>query len=186
MSNLFFVRSPKISSIFTQAPFRSGNDSRGATLQEAVPGATGTMVKATTGVGVVRKTDAEQITDGRINMSNTNELLQELVRIGGVKTAVVVGRDGFVIDGVSSGSHLDTETVGAVISAGIGSSEVMGRELKVGIMSQGMMEYSGGLIMMSLVGNDAILAVVADTHANLGYVRLQIKKRLPAIEQAVR
>jgi len=58
----------------------------------------------------------------------------------------------------------------------------MGRELNVGIMNQGMMEYSGGLIMMSLVGGDAILAVVADTQANLGYVRLQIKKRLPEFE----
>ncbi len=119
-------------------------------------------------------------------MASANELLQELVKVGGVRTAVVVGRDGFVIDGVSNGSHLDTETVGAVISAGIGSSEVMGRELKVGLMSQGMMEYSGGLIMMSLVGDDAILAVVADTHANIGYVRLQIKKRLAEIERAVR
>jgi len=118
-------------------------------------------------------------------MSRTNELLQELVGVSGIKTAVVVGRDGFVIDGVSNGSHLDTETVGAVISAGIGSSEVMGRELSVGIMNQGMMEFSGGLVMMTLIGQEAILAVVADTQANLGFVRLQIKKRLPELEKAV-
>ena len=142
--------------------------------------------------GILEKIDSEpaagdeiEASDGRKKMANTNELLQELVRVNGVKTAVVVGRDGFVIDGVSNGSHLDTESVGAVISAGIGSSEVMGRELNVGIMNQGMMEYSGGLIMMSLVGEEAILAVVADTQANLGYVRLQIRRRLPEIERAV-
>ncbi len=127
----------------------------------------------------------KQISDGGIKMANTKELLQELVSFRGIKTAVVVGRDGFVIDGASNGGHLDTETVGAVISAGIGSSEVMGRELNVGIMNQGMMEYSGGLIMMSLVGEDAILAVVADSQANLGYVRLQIKKRLPEFETCI-
>jgi DNA-binding response OmpR family regulator/predicted regulator of Ras-like GTPase activity (Roadblock/LC7/MglB family) len=129
--------------------------------------------------------DTEQIIDGGNEMSSAKEILQELVGVSGVKTAVVVGRDGFVIDGVSNGGHMETETVGAVISAGIGSSEVMGRELNVGMMNQGMMEYSNGLIMMSLIGNDAILAVVADTQANLGYVRLQIKRRLPDIENVI-
>ncbi len=118
-------------------------------------------------------------------MANSTELLRELVDIDGVNTAVIVGRDGFVIDGVSHGGKMDTETVGAVISAGTGSSEVMGRELKVGVMTQGMVEYSDGLIMMSLVGDQAILAVVANPKANLGYVRFQIKKRLPAIEKTL-
>lgn len=118
-------------------------------------------------------------------MANSNELLKELVDIDGVNTAVIVGRDGFVIDGVSNGGKIDADTVGAVISAGTGSSEVMGRELLVGSLTQGMMEYSNGLIIMSLVGNEAILAVVANPKANLGYVRFQIKKRLPAIEKAL-
>jgi|GEM_PF-404831 len=118
------------------------------------------------------------------NEANLNQILSDLVKAGGVKTAVVVGRDGFVIDGVSDG-FLDTETVGAVVSTGVGSSEVMGRELNVGIMSQGMMEYDGGLIMMTLIGDAAILAVVADPQSNLGYIRLQIRKRLPDIEKAI-
>lgn len=127
----------------------------------------------------------EQNNNGRSKMATMNELMHELVKISGVNTAVVVGRDGFVIDGVSNGAHLDTETVGAVISAGIGSSEVMGRELSVGIMNQGMMEYDGGLIMMSLAGSNAILAVVAEPNVNIGYVRLQIRKRIPEIEKAL-
>ncbi len=118
-------------------------------------------------------------------MAKTNGLLEELVNVDGVNAAVIVGRDGFVIDGVSNSGSLETETVGAVISAGTGSSEVMGRELNVGTMTQGMMEFSDGLIIMSLVGIEAILAVVADTKANLGYVRFQIKKRIPEIEKAL-
>jgi predicted regulator of Ras-like GTPase activity (Roadblock/LC7/MglB family) len=118
-------------------------------------------------------------------MAKTMELLRELVDIDGVNTAVIVGRDGFVIDGVSKGGKLDTDTVGAVISAGTGSSEVMGRELNVGIITQGMMEYTDGMIMMSLVGSEAILAVVANPKANLGYVRFQIKKRMPSFEKAL-
>lgn len=118
-------------------------------------------------------------------MASTTNLLKELVELDGVTTAVIVGRDGFVIDGVSNSGKMETDTVGAVISAGTGSSEVMGKELSVGFMTQGMMEYSDGMIMMSLVGNEAILAVVANPKANLGYVRFQIKKRMPAIEKAL-
>jgi predicted regulator of Ras-like GTPase activity (Roadblock/LC7/MglB family) len=38
---------------------------------------------------------------------------------------------------------------------------------------------------MALLGEDAILAVVADLNANLGNVRFQIKKRLKSIEKAL-
>jgi predicted regulator of Ras-like GTPase activity (Roadblock/LC7/MglB family) len=111
-------------------------------------------------------------------------LLGELVKIEGVTTAVVVGRDGFVIDGAAHGA-LDAEAIGAVISTGIGSAEVMGGELKLGAMSQSMFEYKDGIIVMSLAGPEAILAVVADIKANLGNVRYQVKKRLPEISKSL-
>ena len=118
-------------------------------------------------------------------MAQLKELLTELVDVQGINSAVVVGRDGFVIDGVARGAHLDTDAIGAVISTGTGSSEVMGRELEVGEMTQCMFEYSQGLIVMALLGYDAILAVVADLNANLGNVRFQIKKRSKLIEEAL-
>lgn len=118
-------------------------------------------------------------------MAELKELLNDLVTVQGIEAVVVVGRDGFVIDGVTRSGALDTDAVGAVISTGIGSSEVMGRELAVGDMTQAMFEYKGGMIVLALLGMDAILAVVADLNANLGNVRYQLKKRAPAIEQAL-
>jgi predicted regulator of Ras-like GTPase activity (Roadblock/LC7/MglB family) len=118
-------------------------------------------------------------------MANLKDLLRELVNVEGINSAVVVGRDGFVIDGTTAGTNLDIDAVGAVISTGIGSSEVMGRELEVGQMTQGMVEYDEGLIVMALLGVEAILAVVADLNANLGNVRFQIKKRLRDIERSL-
>lgn len=115
-------------------------------------------------------------------MASLKELLGDLVSVDGVNTAVVVGRDGFVIEGYSNG-NLDIEAVGAVISTGIGSSEVMGRELQVGALGQGMIEYDGGVLVMSFLGRDAVLAIVADLQANLGNVRYQLKKRLPELER---
>lgn len=118
-------------------------------------------------------------------MAELKRLLGELVRTDGVTTAVVVGRDGFVIDSASAGGAVDTEAIGAVISTGIGSAEVMGGELELGAMTQSMFEYDGGIIVMSLAGHDAILAVVAQLEANLGNVRYQVKKRLPEISKSI-
>lgn len=117
-------------------------------------------------------------------MNNLSNILNDLTHVEGINTAVVVGRDGFIIDSAGNGS-IDTEAVGAVISTGIGSSEVMGRELGVGLMTQGMVEYQNGIIMTSLLGTDAVLAVVADLKANLGNVRYQVKKRAPEVQRAL-
>jgi uncharacterized protein len=118
-------------------------------------------------------------------MATLKQLLGDLTKIEGISTAVVVGRDGFVIEGVNNGGAMDTEAVGAIISTGVGTAEVMGKELKVGAMSQGIMEYDSGIIVMSLVGREAVLACVADNNANLGNVRYQIKKRSPDIQAAL-
>jgi hypothetical protein len=117
-------------------------------------------------------------------MATIKGLLNELVRVEGINTAVVVGRDGFVIEGEAKG-RADMEAVGAVISTGIGASEVMGSSLSVGEMTQGMVEYRDGVIVMGLLGRKAVLAVVADTQANLGNVRYQVKQRAPEIERSL-
>jgi predicted regulator of Ras-like GTPase activity (Roadblock/LC7/MglB family) len=118
-------------------------------------------------------------------VAKLKDLLADLAKVEGVRNAVVVSRDGFVIAGTSSGNGIDNDAVGAVISAGIGSSEMMGRELSVGEMAQMMIEYKKGVIVISFLGEGAVLATVADTEANLGNIRYQVKKRGPAIEAAL-
>ncbi len=118
-------------------------------------------------------------------MPTMRELLEGLVRIEGVQAAVVVARDGFVIEGISSAGQLDTETLGAAVSTELGSAEIVGREMAVGKMKQGMTEYEEGVIFVSLLGVDAVLAVVAKHEANLGNVRYQVRKCSPQIELAL-
>ncbi len=124
-------------------------------------------------------------TSGRNKMKSLNDLLNELIHIEGINTAVLVGRDGFIIEGLVSTGKLDAEAIGAVISTGIGSSEVMGRELQVGGLEQTMVEFNNGIIVINPVGENTILAVVADLKSPLGNVRYQVKKRLPHIIEAL-
>jgi uncharacterized protein len=118
-------------------------------------------------------------------MANLKSQLSEFVKVEGISAAVVVGRDGFVIEGISNEGKLDVETVGAVISTGLGSSEAMGRELGVGALVQSMIEFNNGVLVMGTLGKDALLCLVCATGANLGNARLQMKKRSPELEAAL-
>lgn len=115
---------------------------------------------------------------------NSNEILAALVEVQGIDAAVCVGRDGFVIDAVA-GAEADVDAIGAMVSTGLGSAESIGRELGVGELTQSMMEYTNGVIVMTAIGEDAILAVVATTNASLGNVRLQVRKRKKELKEVL-
>ena len=114
-------------------------------------------------------------------MASTKEILTSLTAVDGISTAVCVGRDGFVIDAAAP-SGADVDAIGAMVSTGLGSAESVGSELGVGTLTQAMMEYKSGVIVMTAIGADAILAVVAAESASLGNVRIQVKKRKRDLE----
>ncbi len=114
-------------------------------------------------------------------MSDLNSILTKIVNMEGISAAVVVSRDGFVIEGITSGEDSDVDAIGAVISTGVGSSETVGDQLNVGGMVQSLVEYANGIVMMSLIGEEAILAVTTDLKINLGHVRYQVKKIIPEL-----
>ena len=118
-------------------------------------------------------------------MSTLKNLLDELTKIEGLIAAVVVSRDGFVVEGSMRGGTVDMETMAAVISAGVGSSEVMARQLEVGELQLSMIECAQGMIVTVTLGEDAIMAVTADLDAKIGNIRYQLKKRLNDIIAAV-
>ncbi len=117
-------------------------------------------------------------------MEKLHDILEELVAVSGIDVAVCVGRDGFVIDAASTGSS-DTEAIGAMVSTGMGSAESVGRELGLEEIDQAMMEFKGGIVMMTALGKDALLAIVAAKDANLGGVRLQVRRSAPKILAAM-
>lgn len=117
-------------------------------------------------------------------MEELHKILEGIVEVSGIDVAVCVGRDGFVIDAASTESA-DTEAIGAMVSTGMGAAESLGRELGLEEMDQAMMEYKGGIIMMTALGTDALLVVVAAKDANLGGIRLQVRRSAPRIVEAL-
>lgn len=115
------------------------------------------------------------------DMDELKELLTEFTNIPGVNTACLVGRDGFLLDSVAL-SGIDAEMIGAIASSGFGASEAMGKQLQKGGMSMTMIEYENGPVMFAPVGTEAFLVIIADKDANLGMIRLKIKKHSKDIE----
>lgn len=107
-------------------------------------------------------------------------ILDGLLEVEGVVAALVVGRDGFVIEAAAVNT-LDTDSVGAIAASNLAASDAMGEALTLGALDTILIEYEQGPVALTPAGPDAVLAVVGDQNANLGRVRVEMRK----VRQAV-
>ncbi len=114
--------------------------------------------------------------------SRAIEIIKELNNTDGVHETLVVGRDGFVIEHVGD---MDSEGVGAIVSTAIGAVEAMGRDADQGSLFEFMAEYKDGVMIVAPIGRDAVLGIVANTAANLGRVRHEVKKHMRELERVI-
>ncbi|HVP94334.1 MAG TPA: roadblock/LC7 domain-containing protein [Methanoregulaceae archaeon] len=103
------------------------------------------------------------------------QILQEFLQGEGVTAAVVVGRDGFVIESAVSGK-MDIDAIGAMASTGLGSAEAMGKELDKGDIIQTLLEMDQGPIILSPLTTSEMIAIVANATASSGRIRYDLKK----------
>ncbi len=107
-------------------------------------------------------------------------ILDGLMKIEGVTAALVVGRDGFIIEAASE-DGADLEAVGAIAAGSLSSAEAMGGELHMGPPTSLLIEYEGGPVAVSPAGADGVLAVVGKQHANLGRLRIEMRRIRTAV-----
>ncbi|MDD1673579.1 MAG: roadblock/LC7 domain-containing protein [Methanomicrobiales archaeon] len=112
------------------------------------------------------------------------QILSEFLRFDGVSAAIVVGRDGFVIESAISGK-VDIEALGAMTSSIVKTSEAIGVELGKGQLTQTLVELENGPIILSPLSEDELIAIVADHGANIGRVRYELKKNRERIIAAL-
>ncbi len=119
-----------------------------------------------------------------MHVADLKKLLSEFAQLDGVSAALVVGRDGFVIEGVTT-EDVDLEALGAVTASSLAASDALAAELGRGRLFGLMLEYEGGPLVLSPVGPEAILVIMGNGSANLGRIRLELKKRHEAIVDAL-
>ncbi len=116
-------------------------------------------------------------------MASIRTILNEFTKLQGVSAVCLVGRDGFLLDSIAH-AGIDAEMIGAIASSGYGASESMGKQLGKGSMTMTMSEFERGPVMFSPVGEDSLLVVIAERDANLGMIRLKLKKEIQALATA--
>lgn len=116
----------------------------------------------------------ERIRRDNMAQRTTTDILKEFLDVPGISTAVVVGRDGFVIEATGGTRGLSLDALGASLAYAINGIEMMGKELQIRSFQDLSVEYEGALIIARPVG-DAIIALVAADASQLGVVRYKIK-----------
>jgi predicted regulator of Ras-like GTPase activity (Roadblock/LC7/MglB family) len=114
-------------------------------------------------------------------------LLQQVLEIKGVRSAAVVDADGLVLEGVSA-EGTDLSFVGGVIASSLASSKALAGLMGEGSITQTMIEYEHGPVLMTPLeaeGKEYVAVLTLADPSALGRARFQLRKLLPDLAQAV-
>lgn len=117
-------------------------------------------------------------------MRELGAVVADMAAMPGVQAALVVGRDGFVINAVKTAGILDTDAVAAVVSSGMGASELIGSDLAIGNLRQAMYDFDTAIVFTAPVGKEAIAAVVVGERSNLGSIRYRLRQYAAELREA--
>jgi predicted regulator of Ras-like GTPase activity (Roadblock/LC7/MglB family) len=90
--------------------------------------------------------------------------IQDLVRAlrarNGVEAVVLLGRDGLVIESQAA-ETADAERLAAIVPLVVGAVDELGRQASRGAVATVVVEYETGAAIISPMGSDAVLLVLA-------------------------
>ena len=110
-------------------------------------------------------------------IEDAKSVLSRLAAVPGVTLAVLVDREGFLIE--SAGDLiLEAEVAGALAGCLAEASEATGRELGQGALVGLTAEYEGGVILVNRAASGTMLATVVCDPAVLDRARHDVKKTL--------
>ena len=108
-------------------------------------------------------------------MPSIRDLVNAIRRREGVDAAVVLGRDGLLIDSQSV-PGLDAEDLAAHIPAIIGAADELGASLSRGSLVTAVLEYGDGLAIVSVLNADVILVVFVRPELNVGQLLFELRR----------
>jgi uncharacterized protein len=118
-------------------------------------------------------------------MVDLKQTLNRFLSIPGVRLAVLVGRDGLMIEGLTRDGKEDMEAVGAIMTTGLSTAEALGQEIGRGGVIGALMEYEHGLVSVDPLGDFALVVTLSDNASSLGRVRHMVKTSRNEILEAL-
>lgn len=117
-------------------------------------------------------------------MPTIRDLVSALRRRDGVDAAILLGRDGLLIDGASAGS-LDPDGLAAYVPPMVAAAIDMGRAAGRGDFGLMVLEYSGGTAIVTAASAEALLLVLLTGTANLPELLYDLRRHRAQIAALV-
>ena len=108
-------------------------------------------------------------------MPSIRDLVGAIRQRDGVEAAVILGRDGLLIDSQSI-AGLDAEDLAARIPSIIGPADELGDAIKRGELVTAVLEYRDGLAIVTVLNTDAVLVVLVKPDANVGRLLFELRR----------
>jgi predicted regulator of Ras-like GTPase activity (Roadblock/LC7/MglB family) len=116
------------------------------------------------------------------NMDRYSQILQELIKNAGLEGASLVSADGLPISSVLK-PGMEEDRIAAMSAAILSLGERVAEELAKGALEQITIKGSDGYVILTGVGTDAVMVVLADNNAKLGLLLMEIKKAQEKLKQ---
>ncbi len=113
-------------------------------------------------------------------MPSIRDVVQALSRREGVDAVIVLGRDGLTIDAAAR-DGLDTDGLAALIPSVAAACNRLGTASSRGEFTNGVVEYGRGMMIVSVLTADVILAIVVAAGVNAGAVLFELHRHRAAI-----
>jgi predicted regulator of Ras-like GTPase activity (Roadblock/LC7/MglB family) len=108
-------------------------------------------------------------------MASIRDLVGALRQREGVEAAIVLGRDGLLIDSqVIPG--LDAEDLAARIPAILGPADDLGTAAQRGEVVTVVLEHGQGIAIVSVLSAEAVLLVLVQPTANIGQLLYELRR----------
>lgn len=117
-------------------------------------------------------------------MPTIRDLVSALRRRDGVQAAIVLGRDGLLIDGAVD-STFDAEGLAAHVPPLITAAAELGVTSARGELGLVVMEYAAGVAVAASVSADALLLILCAPNANLAALLYDLRRHRAQIAALV-
>lgn len=117
-------------------------------------------------------------------MPTIRELVAAIRDRDGVQAAVVLGRDGLVIDSQALPS-MDAENVAAHVPPVLLAAEELGHASQQGPLQTAILEHERGYAVVASLSADAVLLVLADPSTNLAQLLYELRRNRANIASLV-
>lgn len=113
-------------------------------------------------------------------MPTIRDVVQALSQRDGLDAVIVLGRDGLTIDS-SAKDGIDADGLAALVPPVVAACDRLGSSAARGEFATGLVEYGSGMVLISAISADAILAIIIQPDTNVGSLLYELNRHRSAI-----